>query len=205
MKFVHLKAFVLIGSCLFLSSAPQAQTVKNTEYVLPGTNVVFPASIDGFERLGTRNMTSIPGQAVLIQYERTNEWVASIVVVDSEGSKPPTSLSDPRIMRDRQHLAQSIVNDARPRESANKNGLSRMTKTEIRQVETPLGSWSVATDWFTVYIGDIATSDVAHTWIARGKIWQLRVTKMPNVTSSEAEFVEDVIRRSAGYDPKRNI
>jgi hypothetical protein len=198
----------LLALCLSLTTAlysAHAQTVSNTDFTLPGTAVSFPAQIDGFERQGSRSLGNVPGQVTLIQYERANEWVASIVVVEPEERKPPTSLSDPRIMRDRQHLALSIVNDARPREGANKNGLSRMTKTEIRQVETPIGSWSVATDSFTVYIGDIATTDVAHTWLARGKIWQLRVTKMPNVTTSEAQFVAEIIGRSAGHDPKRNI
>ncbi len=196
--------FRRFGLLLLLASpAAHPQNVNLPEFVMPSTGVKFPAQIDGFERLGTRELSDTPGQVTLIQYERSNEWIASIIVVEPNDKKPPTSLSDPRIMRDRQHLALSIVADARPREAPNKTGLSRMTKTEIRQVATPQGDWTVASDWFTVYIGDIATIDSAHTWIARGKVWQLRVTKMPNGATSEKEFVEDIIRRSAGHDPKR--
>jgi hypothetical protein len=194
--------------CFAFASSSVAQPASKTakpQFQIPGTTVQLPVEIDGFEKTQTQELSEIPGQVTLIQYERTGEWIASIVVVAPENKKPPTSLGDPRIMRDRQHLALSIVSDARPRESANKRGLSRMTKTEIRQVQTPVGAWPVASDWFTVYIGDTATTDTAHTWLARGKIWQLRVTKMPNVTTSETEFVEEIIRRSAGHDPKRQI
>ncbi|OWQ93114.1 hypothetical protein CDN99_01010 [Roseateles aquatilis] len=145
------------------------------------TNVRIPDTIAGFVRKDIKDLeASTPGHGVQINFAKEGAYTATLFIYTDARIRAAASLSDEFIVQAHRLSAEQVLTIAKLREPTQRSANSRrLGPTAITQARTTPEPTPMYSDFYIVYLGGRATFDKMDTWLARGHLWKLRLTRVP--------------------------